>query len=235
MKREDDMKRIVLTLGLTGLLCAAGPSAVRADHFCDADVCFVRADRPQWVMVFSVTGGGDLTLERGGRSAVFVGAGSSHRDCFASGGRRMHGGGYHVVVTSDRPFGLPRNFARSQSFQVRSQWGSQHTKRLCRLLGVRPGSVHVAAFAFEPEFRRRRDQHTTVCGHSAWPWAGLHGEDQVYVDGIFRGLGVSALIRVSSGGHRVTVVSSEGRKQSRWVAFGTSSCEPTCPVRLACR
>jgi hypothetical protein len=221
--------------GALGLLVLGAPAF--ADHAgCRSDVCVTRDDRAQWVMVFSLNECGQLVLESRGRSANYVAAGSIHPDglCLADLDRGRTG--YRIVVTSDRPFCVPPGFARRQAFRTPAHWSAGHSRRLCRLLGVRPGIVRVTAYAGEPAWPHHRHADDGVpCVHRGWPWTGVEHSDRVFVDGVFAGHGFAALVRIAAGGHRVTVVSAQGRKVTRWVSFPASSCGTACRIELACR
>lgn len=231
------MKKIAMTVRACGMLWAAGSAPALADHNCEAEACYAQAERPQWVMEFALDDCGQLVLASRGRSAEYIAVGGRHHHKSVKHGQAKRGArGYNIVVVSEEPFVLPRHFGRHQTFVVGSKWKGDDTRRLCRLMGVRPGVVRVTVTACEPEyFESRRDVRVGYCPHDAWPWAGLERADKVYVDGSFRGAGFAALLDVSGGGHRVTVVTGGGRKLTRWVSFPTSDCGSSCRLELVCR
>lgn len=223
------MKRTSSLLMVAALVAALGASRPAL-----AGGACARGDQPyarcQWVMVFSVDGEGRLVLETRGSSGIYVSAGQPHSElCDLIGCRNGRPScGYSIVVSSDRPFALPRGFERRRAFHARGPepWRAEHSVKLCRLLGVQHGSVRVQVHnwgstgcAYGPH---------SSCFQGGWPWSGLSGADRVFVDGRFVGRGPLALSAATPGRHRITVLTVTGRKVSRWVVLpahdGHSAC-----------
>jgi hypothetical protein len=231
-------------LTLTGLWLALWtPAGVIAGEECDREIYghLARADRPAWVMVFSLDEHGELVLETRGRTGVYVSRELPVVEecrmarCDREGGAR----GFSIMVTSNRPFALPHGFARHQVFRVtpHAPWRNEHTRRLCQLLGVPVGSVRVTVHSWS-RLEAPGCGHAVCarsCTHAGWPWVGLAKGDRVYVDGGFVGCGVSALFAVSAGPHRVTVVTERGRKDTRWVSFPAARTKAGRVDRVVCR
>lgn len=180
-------------------------------------------ERPAWVMVFSLDFDGRLTLLTRGRTGVYVSQRSGQSDVLCGSSGPQAGSRYDIVVYSDAPFALPRGFARAHKFRVDKRgWHEEHSRRLCRSLGVRPETVRVVVHA-------QRGWSRPACNHGAFVgaglWAAITAGGRVYVDGGFRGRGVEAMFSVPPGRKRVSVVTDSGHKYSEWVAFPVSRCE----------
>lgn len=230
------MTKHALTVALSATLWAAAAVPALADHDCEESGCYTQASSPQWVMTFSLDSDGQLLFEGSGRSADYMleGAVVHHR---ASRRNVEDEPVYRIVVASDQPFCLPVGFPRHQAFPVRSQWRPEHSQRLCRLLGVRPGAVRVVATSCGPVYVKPRQHRARVVAraHTAWPWCEVNRADRIYIDGRFSGEGFAALVDVSVGPHRVTLVTSQGHKTTRWVTFPDGRCGSECDQRVVCR
>jgi hypothetical protein len=223
------MKRTSSLLVAAALVAALGASrpALAGGACAHGDQPY---ERCQWVMVFTVDGEGHLVLETRGSSGVYVSAGQPPSDlCDRIGcGHVRPSCGYSIVVSSDRPFALPRGFQRRQAFCVAgpAPWRAEHSAKLCRLLGVQHGSVRVQVHrwastdcAYGPP---------TPCLQAGWPWFELSDADRVFVDGCFVGRGPLALSSAAPGRHRITVLTVTGRKVSRWVVLPAHARHSAC-------
>lgn len=228
------MKKRVWMMAAGAALCLAAPGTLRANGLCPGEVCVVRSSGPQWVMVFALDDCGALVQVSRGRSAEYVPATRGRHDACVAPGRPTVAG-LQIVVASDRPFCLPRDFDL-HAFHAGHAWNSGHTRRLCRLLEIRPASVRVSVHKVGRPIHAPCAYRTCTgpCGHRVWPWSEVEREDRVYIDGGFAGLGLSALLHVASGPHRVTVVTHLGRKTTRWVTFPSRGHE-ICERERACR
>lgn len=184
-------------------------------------------ERPSWVMVFSLGHDGRLDLLSSGRTGTYVSPHSRYSGVSCDPGHHSSSCRFEIVVYSDAPFALPPGFARQHRFRVdKHGWDEAHSRKLCRMIGVRPERVRVVV-------HRTEVRSLPVCDHvpsllGAQLWAGITSGGRVYVDGAFRGSGVEALLSVEPGRRRISVVTTSGHKYSDWVAFPVSACEPYC-------
>jgi hypothetical protein len=190
----------------------------------------MRVERPSWVMVFGVDVEGRLQLQTESRTGVFVSLDLPSATVYDQVGWGQQGPecAWQLVVISDVPFALPRQFARQEGFRIdrSGHWSALDSRKLSRLLGLRPEAMHVSLCpVVRPGFQAYLYEGGVF---SAQVQAGLLCGGQVYIDGRFLGRGAGVLVGVTPGRRRLTVVTEDGRKCSQWVSFPCRPNESNC-------
>jgi hypothetical protein len=225
MRNQFSLGMLALTLACSAFpqVALAGhrhesPRHVRvSDHGSGDRLTYaVQVEEPTWVMVFTVSEDGCLRLCTSDRRATWIGPNCALSACLTGPACCPEGlpACGLVVVSSPTPFALPRyGKALPQLDCADGRVRPEDTRRLCRMLDLRPDGAWVTVH------RLNRHPVAPFDGCPASLSACLGPNGRVFVDGRFRGLGVTALFGVEPGRRRVTVVSASGRKQSFWVVF----------------
>lgn len=244
-------KRLLVVVGvaaaLTGPenLMADGKGGHRGNHGgkrCTEECAWstgVHTDRASWVMVFSLDDEGRLFKSTRGRTGEFVTRDVPLSDVFAACNPGCADAfcEWQIVVRSEVPFVAPAGSNRDPLFHVgRRGWKQGDSRRLCRMLGLRPERTRVTVHRVEP--RGQRSCRHEWDSFTARVWADVSAGGRVYIDGSYQGQGPAVLLSVAAGPRRLTVVSDSGHKYSGWVSFPLTPypCGPACdtPAR-ACR